>query len=129
MSVYITSIEWDEDNKEKIGGQVCEATGMIASMRMAEHSHRLSTQQEIDRFRKEQAQRDKWCLEEMRKKQTDGGAMLKLAEALTNTVQSSGITLGSNLQLPNTNGADLTTDSGAPIRPPTKPATAGKQIT
>lgn len=71
-TVFITSLEVNDDadiddNGEFTGtvksGQTVEMTGHYAAIRIAEKSHRLATQKEIDQFRADQRRREVECAE------------------------------------------------------------------
>lgn len=59
VPVFITSLQ---------NNQTCEATGYVASHRIAEETHRLSTDEEIQKFREDQKKREEWCCRETLKK-------------------------------------------------------------
>lgn len=56
-----TDVDADEDGKPTKPAAICEATGDVASHRMAQKSHRLATDEEIARFHAEQKEREREC--------------------------------------------------------------------
>lgn len=58
-TAFITSLDVPE--KGVTPGAVCEASAETAARRMAERTHRLSSEAEIKAFHREQAARDREC--------------------------------------------------------------------
>jgi hypothetical protein len=59
QTAFITSVDLPE--RGVTPGATCEVSAETAARRIAERSHRLSSQAEIDKFHKDQAARDREC--------------------------------------------------------------------
>jgi hypothetical protein len=75
--VFITAIaKRNFSGSPAKAGQTCEVTGHYASVRLADWTHRLATDEEILKYKQEQRARELWCADEEAKKPENLGKAL-----------------------------------------------------
>lgn len=77
--IYITSVE--DIVRGQVGGRVCAVDRDVAAQRLVERSHQLSTQEEIERERRDSAERSRVCAEtEFRRRLEKTGPTIQLSD-------------------------------------------------
>ena len=92
--VFLASIDADFDEDQQKPAAICEAFGDVASHRLAQKTHRLANDEEIDRFYREQKAREMECSQvEQIARERDGRASSPrdIANAITDAIRATQI--------------------------------------